>query len=178
MLTLRFLRRTLPFVAAAAALAIVSRSGNSRPAPQGGAVVQVRDFPNSSTIDIVAWDAMNPQWGLRTFVKRNNGQPDRYHRFWVNSDYPGGRDVSTAQGLNRTLQVNTQNDNQNCYNGKCTPTSTFGGRINDNWIRDAKGDVDVRFLTSSSSEINLSVKKGVVEAYLAALDSVSKSLKK
>lgn len=177
MLTLRFLRRALPVVAAAAALAVAARSGDTRPAPQGGPVVQVRDFPNASIVDIVAWDAMNPQFGLRTFVRRN-GTPDRYHRFWLTADFAGARDATTAQGFSRTLQVNIQNDNQNCWNGKCTPTTTVGARVNDNWMRDAKGDAEVKFISSSGYEIPLSVKRGVVDAYLAAIDSVSKALKK
>lgn len=165
--------RTVPFVAPAGA----ASAGTLHAPAQGGVIVQVRDFPSSSTLSVVAWNAAAPAFGLGTVVSRS-GRPDRYHRLWVNQDWPGGRNVTQAQGLDRPLKVDSLTDTQNCFNGKCTPTSTFGARILDSQIRASKGDVPVKFITSSGSEIAFTLRRDLVDAYLGTIDSVVAALKK
>lgn len=145
--------------------------------PQGGLVVQVRDFPAASVVEIVAWNAMEPTYGIRTWVRRN-GATDRYHRLWVSVDVPNGRDVSNAQGFNRPLPVTTATDAQNCFNGKCSPTSTFGARIPDGPFRASKEEVPVKFITGSGAEITMTLRRSLIDAYLATVDSVATALKK
>jgi hypothetical protein len=169
--------RVLAVVAAVTALAIAARPSAGHPLPQGGAVVQVRDFPAASIVEIVAWNASEPQYGLRTFVKRN-GAPDRYHRLWVNSAYPAIGDASKAQGLNRPLQVSSARDDQNCVNGKCSPTATVGARIADDPLRKATENIEVKFITGSGAEIVFTARRPLIDAYLAAVDSVIGALKK
>lgn len=178
----RFLRRPgarfVAFATAIAALAFVARPADSHPTPaQGGTVFQIRDFTSASVVEIVAWNASEPMYGLRTWVRRN-GAPDRYHRLWVSVDVPNGRDVSKAQGLNRPLPVTAANDAQNCLEGKCAPASTFGARLPDNQFRAATEDVPVKFLTNSGAEFTVTARRALVTAYLAAVDSVITSLKK
>ncbi len=171
--------RAVAIIAALGAIALCARPMAGRPVPpQGGAVVQIRDFPAASIVEIVAWDVMSPAYGIRTWVRRNGGVPDRYHRFWVNSDYTGARDVVSVSGLNRPMQLSNATDNQNCFNGKCSPTSTIGARVPDGALRASKEDLAVKFVTNSGSEINLAARRSLVDAYLAAVDSVSKALKK
>lgn len=165
--------RTVPVVAPAGA----ASAGTLHAPAQGGVIVQVRDFPSSSTLSVVAWNAAAPAYGLGTVVSRS-GRPDRYHRLWVNQDWPGGRDVTQAQGLDRPLQVSSQTDTQNCFNGKCTPTATFGARILDSQFRASKGDVPVKFITSSGSEIVFTLRRDLIDAYLGTIDSVVAALKK
>lgn len=169
--------RGLAVAAAAAALVIAAKPGAGHPAPQGGTVIQIRDFPAASIVEIVAWSAAEPQYGLRTFVKRN-GAADRYHRLWVNSAYPAIGDASKAQGLNRPLQVSSQRDDQNCLNGKCAPSTTVGARIADDPLRKATESIEVKFITSSGAEIVFTARRPLVDAYLAAVDSVIGALKK
>lgn len=169
--------RIIAVVAASSALAIAARPSAGHPVPQGGAVIQIRDFPSASIVEIVAWNAAEPQYGLRTFVKRN-GSADRYHRLWVNSAYPAIGDAAKAQGLNRPLQVSSQRDDQNCLNGKCAPTATVGARIADDPLRKATENVEVKFITSSGAEIVFTARRPLVDAYLAAVDSVIGALKK
>ncbi|MHB8839826.1 MAG: hypothetical protein ACYC7F_12850, partial [Gemmatimonadaceae bacterium] len=69
--------RALAVVGATGALVLAARPSAGHDAPQGGAVIQIRDFEKASIVEIVAWSATEPQFGLRTFVKRN-GSPDRY----------------------------------------------------------------------------------------------------
>lgn len=165
--------RTVPFVAPAGA----ASAGTLHAPAQGGVIVQVRDFPSSSTLSVVAWNAAAPAYGLSTVVSRS-GRPDRYHRLWVNQDWPGGRDVKQAQGLDRPLQLDSLTDTQNCFNGKCTPTATFRARILDGSLRGSKGDVPVKFITSSGSEIAFTLRRDLVDAYLGTIDSVVAALKK
>jgi len=174
-------RRALGALAVTAALGAVAFTarpvaGHVAP-PQGGTVIQVRDFPSASIVEVLAWNAAQPAIGLRTYVRRS-GAPDRYHRLWVASEYPGGRDVTEAQGLNRPLQVSTATDTQNCLEGKCAPSSTFGARLPDGPFRAAKEDVVVKFVTSSGSELNITARRALIDAYLATVDSVAKALKK
>lgn len=173
----RFTIRGLAVVAAASALVIAAKPSAGHSAPQGGAVIQIRDFPAASIVEIVAWNAAEPQYGLRTFVKRN-GAADRYHRLWVNSAYPAIGDASKAQGLNRPLQVSSQRDDQNCVNSKCSPSATVGARIADDPLRKAKANVEVKFITNSGAEIVFTARRPLLDAYLAAVDSVIGALKK
>ncbi len=145
---------------------------------QGGPVIQVRDFPGASIVEVVAWSASEPTFGVRTWVRRS-GAADRYHRLWVNSDFgPGGRDVAQAQGLKRPLPVTNATDAQNCLAGKCSPNSTFGARLPDGPFRDSKEDVAVKFITSGGSDFTFTLRRGLIDAYLATVDSVVASLRK
>jgi hypothetical protein len=173
----RSARRIIAVVVAASAVAIAARPSAGHGVPQGGAVIQIRDFPSASIVEIVAWNAAEPQYGLRTFVKRN-GSADRYHRLWVNSAYPAIGDAAKAQGLNRPLQVSSQRDDQNCLNGKCSPSATVGARIADDPLRKATENVEVKFITNSGAEIVFTARRSLIDAYLAAVDSVIGALKK
>lgn len=165
-------------VTAAGALTLAATPGAGHPLPpQGGTVIQVRDFPSSAIVEIVAWNAAQPSFGLRTWVRRS-GAPDRYHRLWVSLETPGGRDVAKAQGLNRPLPVTTATDTENCLNGKCAPNATFGARLPDNQLRAAKEDVVVTFFTGSGAELAMTARRALVDAYLGTVDSVITALKK
>lgn len=167
--------RTLPLAIVPAGAAGV---GPLHAPLQGGPVIQVRDFPSASIVEVVAWSASEPQFGLRTWVRRN-GASDRYHRLWVNSDFgPGGRDVAQAQGLERPLRVSNATDAQNCLAGKCAPNSTFGARLPDGPLRESKEDVAVKFITGGGSDFTFTLRRGLIDAYLATVDSVVASLKK
>jgi hypothetical protein len=153
-------------------------TADSRSIPlQGGTIIQVRDFPSSNTVYVVAWSAAEPAFGLSTDVRRT-GAPNRYHRLWVSIDWPGGRDATQAQGLDRPLQVSTTTETQNCFNGTCTPGTTFGARIPDGPFRASKDPLVVKFITGSGSEINFTARRALVDAYLATVDSVVAALKK
>ena len=169
--------RGLAVIGAVGALALAARPSAGHEAPQGGAVIQIRDFDKASIVEIVAWNAAEPQFGLRTFVKRN-GTPDRYHRLWVNNAYPAITDAAKAQGLNRPLPVSAARDDQNCLNGKCAPNATVGARVPDDALRKATDPVEVKFFTNSGAEIAFTARRPLVTAYLAAVDSVIGALKK
>lgn len=173
----RVILRGVAVVGAVGALALAARPSAGREVPQGGAVIQIRDFQGSALVEIVAWNAMEPQFGLRTWVRRN-GSPDRYHRLWVNSAYPAIGDAAKAQGLNRPLPVTSARDDQNCQSGKCAPNATVGARIPDEPLRKATENVEVKFITGSGAEIVFTARRPLIDAYLAAVDSVIGALKK
>jgi hypothetical protein len=158
---------------------VVAATAGALPPPlQRGAIVQVRAYPSSSTIEVVAWNPAEPNFGLRTWVRRG-GAPDRYHRLWVAMDFnPAGGDVAKAQGLNRPLPISNATDTQNCVELTCSPGSTFGARIPDGSFRDNKENLSVKFITGSDVEINITVRRPLIDAYLAAVDSVIAAQKK
>lgn len=163
--------RTIP---PAAALAGTASSAPS----QGGAIIQVRDFPSAPIVEIVAWSPLAPAYGVRTLVRRS-GAPDRYHRLWVSTDFgPSGRDVAQAQGLSRPLPVSYATDTQNCLDGKCTPGSTFGARLPDAQLRASKEDLAVKFITGGGTDFTVTMRRALVDSYLTTVDSVIASLKK
>jgi len=158
---------------------VAATVGSRLALPQGGNVIQVRDVSSAPIVEIVAWSASNPGFGVRTWVRRSGGSPDRYHRLWGNIDFgPNGRDVATAKGLNRPLQVSSATDTQNCMAGTCSPASTFGARLPDAPLRAAKEDVAVAFVTNGGNEFTISLRRGLLDAYLATVDSVITALKK
>jgi hypothetical protein len=179
--------RALGIVIALGAVTLIARPTAGRPVPpvapaaaaipQGGIIVQVRDFPSSPTVLIVAWNATQPGFGL-SYAVRRSGAPERYHRLWVNLEWPGGRDASDAKGFDRPLQVSQLTEAQPCFEGKCLPPATFGARIPDAAVRAAKGNAEVKFVTSSGSEINFTVRRDLMDAYLRTVDSVVTAFKK
>ena len=76
------------------------------------------------------------------------------------------------------LPVSSATDTQNCVELKCSPEATFGARIPDGPFRDNKENLSVKFLTGSDVEINITVRRPLIDAYLAAVDSVTAAQKK
>jgi hypothetical protein len=172
--------RTFAVVAALTLLVIGARpsAGRSVP-PQGGIVIQVRDVPTAPIVEIVAWNAATPAYGLRTWVRRSGGVQDRYHRIWVSRDAnPGSAEVTKAQGLDRPLPVTSTTDTENCLNGKCSPGTTIGARMPDGALRSSKDDVAVKFIRDSGGDFSITLRRGLVDAYLVTVDSVVTALKK
>jgi hypothetical protein len=175
--TRRLLLGGVAVAAVTGALALSARPSAGHPAPQGGAVIQIRDFEKAAIIEILAWSPTQPQFGIRTWVRRT-GAADRYHYFWVNSEYPAIRDAASAQAQNRPLPVTSMKDDQSCVGSKCSPPSVVRGRVTDDALRKMSGDVEVKFITSSSAEIAFNARRSMLDAYLAAVDSVVGALKK
>ncbi len=171
-------RSTAVLTFAVATLGAVTIGTHSAAAQVVRPVVQVRDVPTAPIVEILAWNAAEPSFGLRSWVRRG-GSADRYHRFWVAKDVvPSSGDISSAQSLNRPLQTSLAGDTQNCLNGVCTPSQTFGARFLDNVIRSSKEDLPVKFFTGGGSDYTFTLRRPVVEAYLAAVDSVVAAQKK
>lgn len=163
---------------AAVALGAVALGSQSAGAQIIRPMVQVKDIPTAPLIEVIAWNATEPNYGLRSWVRRG-GKPDRYHRFWVNKDLiPSANEINSAQSLNRTLPTTTINDTQNCYNGVCMPNSTIGARFLDDLLRSSKEDLLVTFFTTGGSNYPITVRKAVVERYLVTMDSVIAAQKK
>lgn len=165
-------------VAAALACSIVAMAVRPADAQIVRPVVQVKDIASAPLIEVIAWNATEPNFGLRSWVRRG-GKPDRYHRFWANKDLiPSASDINTAQALNRSLPTTIINDTQNCYNGVCMPNATIGARFQDDLLRSSKEDLLVTFYTTGGSTYPITVRRAVVDQYLTTLDSVIAAQKK
>ena len=180
----RSVRTGLRVVTAAAALAVLvgfarptaSVATSSRvPSP----TVMVRDFPGSSSVTIIAWNPGSPAFGLRTDVPRKGGTW-RYHWLYVATNSVPEREMAKVTGMNRSLRLQASTkDEQNCFGGKgCAPEEYFSARIPDDVLRANLDGVSVKFLTKSGNELEYTVRREVVDAYLVAVDSVRAAFKK
>ena len=139
--------------------------------------VQVRYFPRSPDVAIVAWDPAENGYGLRATLN-SNGTIAGDHRIFVRTYYlPSVRDMPRAVAHSRQLvMTGVTTDEDRCEFGACTPPETFGARIPDGLLRSLTDSLEVKFY-SSSRDFTLIVRHDLINAYLAKLDSVSAQLK-
>ena len=149
------------------------------PSHRMAATVVVHDYPGSSNVTIIAWNPATPNYGLRTDVPRAGGTW-RYHWLYVATNSVPEREMAKATGMNRSLRLEgAMKDEQNCLGGKgCSPSEYFSARIPDDVLRANLDGVSVTILTTSSNELVYNIRRDVVDAYLATVDSVRAALKK
>ena len=168
-------------VGALAVLVGFARPATRIPAParMASPTVMVRDFPGSSNVTIIAWNPGAPTYGLRTDVARNGGTW-RYHWLYVATNSVPEREMAKVTGMNRSLKLEgSMKDDQNCFGGKgCAPPEYFSARIPDDVLRANLDGVSVKFLTKSGNELEYTVRREIVDAYLVAVDSVRAAFKK
>jgi hypothetical protein len=152
-------------------------------------VIQVRDFPSAPIVWVVAWDAAEPWQGLGRVVRRS-GPSEPYHRLWVGLDSRVGYSLrelvavgtpvrdSWAEVFNQRVPVNVQNEAKNCFQAACTPTETIGARTPDGPLRAGTGSVTVTFVSKNGSDVVVTLRRGLIDAYLRTVDSVMASMKK
>jgi hypothetical protein len=181
-LSAQTLHRTLVAAAAFVVLAGFSRPTRlnpvtAAPSQPGAFTVQVRDFPSSSTVEIVGWAA--PSFGLRTSVPRKGGAW-RYHWLYVSTtSVTESANITKAQGMSRSLPLDLNvRDDQNCLGDRCSPPAVFRARITDDVLRSNKDKVAVSFFTASGAELPFAVRRDLVDAYLTTVDSVRAALAK
>ena len=141
--------------------------------------VEVRDFSWSTTVAIVAWSMDETQYGLRTWLRRD-GTYDLFHRLYVNTYYvPASRQISRADGMGRPLDLTgISRDPHYCFTWPtCSPFETFGALIPDALLRANRDSVTVTFRSRTGTEVPITVRRELVDAYLAAVDSVTAALR-
>jgi hypothetical protein len=149
-------------------------------------VVQVRDVPNAPTIAILAWDAADGAYGLRTRVNRDGqdiGDARRgEHRLYVDSalvDTRGGFALAVTQDGKLLRHANNEDDPNACqFNNVCSPARTIGLGVPDKWLRQHRDSLIVTFRPRTGQNWTLRLDGAVINAYLNTIDSVSASLKK
>lgn len=149
-------------------------------------VVQVRGFPHSAAVSVVAWDAGDAAFGLRTSVTRS-GELDgglRFgdHRLYVTSRYArdmGGFKYATDTLGNLLLRTDAQRDVYSCFYGKdCSPMVTVGVRIPDSLLRSNRDSLVVMFFPRVGETWTISLRHALIAAYLTRVDSVAAEMRK
>ena len=153
------------------------------------AVVRVREFPQSSTVTVVAWGASDPRYGLRSMLRRD-GSLIRDHTLYISTGYApvtGGtgilivpRDyIQTVAPSGHALRYNgVLRDYQPCQGGEgCSPTEAFTARVPDELLRAGLDSLTVRLAARGGTDATLTVPGEVILAFLSTVDSVSTALR-
>ncbi|HUP89924.1 MAG TPA: hypothetical protein VM100_11250 [Longimicrobiales bacterium] len=155
---------------------------DDRPVEPAVTTVQVRYYPLSPDVKVIAWGIDDPHWGLKADIARD-GSIIRDHRIFVETYYDTGiRAYKKALVGNRVLlMTGISRDDYNCFFRKkgerCSPTESFGARIPDELLRSATDSVDVVFQTSDR-DLTFNIDRYLLKSYLAKVDSVQAELRK
>jgi hypothetical protein len=211
--------RALAFAAALAgvtgcAFPIMGRMGSARtdvPTPSAAdlgptddvepPVVEVREFPRSSIVSVVAWSPDQPDFGLNARLRRGDGSLIRDHRLYVSTYYIGNVPVSDVRvytkpvvlgpraRLHAVVQTVTPvdqlleatgitHDDRACYYDvhTCTPFETFDVRVPDEMLRANRDSVAIRLYGRGGTEMIVTLRRDLIDPYLAKVDSVSAAL--
>jgi hypothetical protein len=136
-------------------------------------VVQLRSFPFSPDVYVVAWGAGGSGWGLRSTI-RHDGSLIRDHTIYVSTLYDPGvsRVWKAVLDGNLLLLQGVGRDRLQCWDDVCTPTSYFVARIREDRLRASRDDLSVRFHGDDDRQFTIHIAPEVVDAYLQAVDSV------
>lgn len=142
-------------------------------------IIELRYFSFSPTVSVVGWTGENDWYGLRTTVRRD-GSLVRDHRLYVNTYYkPWMRTFHLAAVPPRGLEMmGVSRDPYACYFGRCSPFETLAVRIPDELLRANRDSVTVTFYGSSNRQMTITVRRDLIEPYLASVDSVSSALRR
>jgi hypothetical protein len=165
-------------------------------------VVEVREFRRSSIVSIVAWSPDEPDFGLNARLLRGDGSLIRDHRFYVSTYYLGDVPVSDPRvytkpvvlgkparlhGVVETVTPAEQlvevtgitHDDHACYYDvhTCTPFETFDVRVPDEMLRANRDSVAIRLYGRGGMEMIVTLRRDLIDPYLAKVDSVSASLR-
>jgi hypothetical protein len=142
-------------------------------------IVQLRYFSFSPTVSVVAWPAEDAGYGLRASVRRD-GSLVREHSLYVGTYFePWVRGLYLAVAPPRQFRrQGVSRDNYACYFGKCSPFETLGVRITDEYLRANRDSVAMSLYGRDGRALTITLRRDLIDAYLAAVDSVSAALRK
>ena len=150
-------------------------------------IVQVRDFWQSAVVTVVAWDADDPAFGLRTSVTRTGklvgglraGDHSLYMTPYLVRDMGGFAHAAVDPKKRELLSTGRQRDDYACFYGKtCSPMNTVGIRIPDSLLRENLEGMEVTFYPRVQDAWSLYLREQLISAYLTKVDSVVKAMKK
>lgn len=150
-------------------------------------IVQVRDFWQSAVVTVVAWDADDPAFGLRTSVTRTGklvgGLRAGDHRLYMTPylvrDMGGFAHAAVDAKKGELLSAGWQRDDYACFYGKtCSPMNTVGIRIPDSMLRENREGLEVTFYPREQDPWSLYLRQQLISAYLTKVDSVVKEMKR
>jgi hypothetical protein len=168
-----------------------ARSSAATPAAYDSAalappIVQVRDYPGSSIVSIVAWDADDPSFGLRTSVTRTGelvgGVRFGDHRFYVSPlivNRMGGFAYASVTEGKVLVRTGTQRDTYACFYGEtCSPMVAEGVRLPDSVLRANRDSLTMTFFPRVLDPWSHTLRGELIAAYLEKVDSVVAAMKK
>jgi hypothetical protein len=149
-------------------------------------VVQVRGFRRSAVVSVVAWDANDAAFGLRTSVSRTGrlvgGLRFGDHLLYVTPLYAsnmGGFKYAAVTRGHLLLTARPQRDYYACFYGEeCSPMVTVGVGVPDSVLRANRDSLVVTFYPSLLDAWTITLRRQVIEPYLNKVDSVVAELKK
>lgn len=150
-------------------------------------IVQVRDYWRSSVVTIVAWDQDDPDFGLRTSVTRTGklvgglraGDHSLYMTPYLLRDMGGFAHAAVDPKRGELLSTGAQRDDYACFYGtQCSPRFTVGVRVPDSLLRENRDGLEVTFFPRVQDPWTLYVRRELISAYLAKVDSVVKEMKR
>jgi hypothetical protein len=150
-------------------------------------IVQVRDFPRSAVVSVVAWDSDDAEFGLRASVARTGelvgGERFGDHRLYLSPlyvRYMGGFSYAAILPSGQLLRrAEGQRDYYSCYYGnKCSPMSTLGVRMPDSLLRANRDSLVVTFFRPIGETWTLTLRRELIAAYLQRVDSVVGELRR
>lgn len=150
-------------------------------------VVQVRDYWRSASVSIVAWDADDPAFGLRTSVTRTGklvgGVRAGDHRLYMTPylvrDMGGFAHAAVDPKRGELLSTGAQRDDYACFYGReCSPMVTLGIRVPDSLLRENRDGLEVTFFPRVQDPWTLYLRPELISAYLIKVDSVVKAMRR
>lgn len=150
-------------------------------------IVQVRDFWQSALVTVVAWDADDPAFGLRTSVTRTGklvgglraGDHSLYMTPYLVRDMGGFAHAAVDPKKGELLSTGRQRDDYACFYGKnCSPMNTVGIRIPDSLLRENRDGLEVTFYPRVQDPWSLYVRRELISSYLVKVDSVVNAMRR
>ena len=153
-------------------------------------VVQVRTYWRAAAVTIVAWDPEDAAFGLRTTVNRNGtltggvqfGDHSLYMTPFLVRDMGGFKHAATLQKSEEArvlLATGARRDDYSCFYGKyCSPMVTLGVRLPDSLLRANQDQLVVTFYPAVMQPWTLTIRRQLIDAYLAKVDSVVTEMKR
>jgi hypothetical protein len=150
-------------------------------------IVQVRDYWQSAVVTVVAWDADDAAFGLRTSVTRTGklvgGNRAGDHRLYMTPylvrDMGGFAHAAVDPKKGELLNTGWQRDDYACFYGKtCSPMTTVGIRIPDSLLRENREGLEVMFYPRVQDPWSLYLRRELISAYLIKVDSVVKAMRR
>lgn len=141
---------------------------------------EVRYYAHSPTVAILGWDASDAAYGLNTVMRADGSLLLGAHRLYVSTYAVPVPAFTQAGTATRPLVMTGRSfDARACSGGRaCTPPSTFGVRVPDEYLRTSRDSLAVTFYDRWGRELLVTVPRDVIDAYLGVVDSVAAHLRR
>ncbi|MEO5590441.1 MAG: hypothetical protein ABIS03_12700 [Gemmatimonadaceae bacterium] len=162
-------------------------AANSAATDAKAPIVRVYNQPGLATVAVVAWLPDDPDVGLYGVLRRDGSLYRDSHYLSLGYTRSPLLDVTNTgqkQYFETIVPVGKLLENANAPTGyrlcddgpPCFEASRYSARLPDDLLRTNRDSVAVRFFRPGS-EVIATIRRDVIDAYLASADSVSRALK-